>query len=60
MLINVEIQTSKLYIFVVLSHLFHEVIVVVDHWSQNLNLGFCNVFLKRFHIEIVEVGKVII
>ena len=57
-ILKVEIQAGQINIFVVTVHLFQKFGIVLNNRFEYLYLGFFDVFLKRFHVEVVEVGKV--
>ena len=57
-ILKVEIQAGQINIFVVAVHLFQKFGIVLNNRFEYLYLGFFDVFLKRFHVEVVEVGKV--
>ena len=39
-------------------HLFQKFSIVLNNRFEYLYLGFFDVFLQRFHVEVVEMGKV--
>ena len=57
-ILKVEVQTGQINIFVVAVHLFQKFSIVLNNRFEYLYLGFFDVFLQRFHVEVVEMGKV--
>ena len=57
-ILKVEIQAGQINIFVVTVHLFQKFGIVLNNRFEYLYLGFFDVFLQRFHVEVVEMGKV--
>ena len=57
-ILKIEVQAGHLNIFVVVIHLFQKFGIILNNRFEHLYLCFFDVFLKGFHVEIVEVSKV--
>lgn len=59
-LVDIKIQASQLDIFIVEPHLLDEFLVIVDDWLEDLYLVFGDIFFEGLHVEVVEMGKVVV
>lgn len=56
--LNILIQSWTLYVFIMLSHILHQFIVILDNWFQHRDFCLTDVFLDRLHVEVIEMCEV--
>ena len=55
---SIKFNATESLSFIVLAHLLKELKTIIDNFFEHLDLVFADGFLKRHHIEVVEVSKV--